>query len=59
MLNKLKNVEERFNTVNELLCDGEVATDISRSTALLKELKTLTPIVEKYREYKKNIADLN
>ena len=59
MLNKLKNVEERFDTVNELLCDGEVATDISRSTALLKELKTLTPIVEKYREYKKNIADLN
>jgi len=59
MLNKLKNVEERFDTINELLCDGEVATDISRSTALLKELKTLTPIVEKYREYKKNISDLN
>ncbi|MBQ2759085.1 MAG: peptide chain release factor 1 [Clostridia bacterium] len=59
MLNKLKNVEERFDTINELLCDGEIATDISRSTALLKELKTLTPIVEKYREYKKNISDLN
>ncbi len=59
MLNKLKNVEERFDTINELLCDSEVATDISRSTALLKELKTLTPIVEKYREYKKNISDLN
>ncbi len=59
MLNKLKNVEERFDTINELLCDGDVATDIGRSTALLKELKTLTPIVEKYREYKKNISDLN
>ena len=59
MLNKLQHVEKRFTEINELLCDGEVATDISRCTALMKELKTLTPIVEKYREYKKNISDLN
>lgn len=59
MLNKLQHVENRFIEVNELLCDSEVAVDISRYTALMKELKTLTPIVEKYREYKKNISDLN
>jgi peptide chain release factor 1 len=56
MLTKLDSVEARFNAVNEELCDPSVTSDIQKYTALMKELKTLTPIVEKYREYK-NLSD--
>ncbi len=52
MLNKLINVEKRFEEVNALLCSGDIASDIEKYTSLMKELKQLTPIVEKYREYK-------
>ncbi len=52
MLNKLITVEKRFEEVNALLCSSDVASDMNQYTALMKELKQLTPIVEKYREYK-------
>lgn len=52
MLNKLINVEKRFEEVNALLCSGDVASDIEKYTSLMKELKQLTPTVEKFREYK-------
>lgn len=52
MLDKLINVEKRFEEVNALLCSGDVASDIEKYTALMKELKQLTPVVEKFREYK-------
>ena len=53
MIEKLKQVEERYNFINDRLCSPEIAADASLSTPLLKELKTLTPVVEKYREYVK------
>ena len=52
MLNKLVTVEKRFEEVNALLCSSDIASDMDKYTALMKELKHLTPIVEKYREYK-------
>lgn len=54
MLEKLRQVEDRYNKINEQLCQPETAADITLSATLLKELKTLTPVVEKYREYVKN-----
>ncbi len=56
MIEKLKQVEERYNFINEQLCSPETASDTSLSAPLLKELKTLTPVVEKFREYTKNEA---
>lgn len=53
MLDKLEKVEERFESVNEMLCDPEVTADIEKYKKLMREMKTLTPIVEKFREYKK------
>lgn len=53
MTDKLTKVEERFETVNELLSDPEVVSDIEQYTSLMKELKQITPVVEKFREYKK------
>lgn len=52
MLNKLITVEKRFEEVNALLCTSDVASDMEKYTSLMKELKQLTPIVEKFREYK-------
>ncbi|MBE6746889.1 MAG: peptide chain release factor 1 [Ruminococcaceae bacterium] len=51
MLEKLKNVEKRYETVNEMLFDPQVVSDQENYKALMKELKNLTPVVEKYREY--------
>lgn len=59
MLNKLVAVEKRFEEVNALLCTSDVASDMEKYTALMKELKQLTPIVEKYREYKNAEASFN
>ena len=52
MLNKLKEVESRFEEINAQLYDPCVVCDTEKYSTLMKEFKTLTPIVEKYREYK-------
>ena len=53
MLDKLQSAEKRLEEINESLSDIEVINDQSKYKALMKEHKQLTPIVEKYREYKK------
>lgn len=52
MLDKLFEVEKRFDAVSEMLCDPNVVSDISKYTSLMKEHKNLEPIVQKYREFK-------
>ncbi|MBR2316234.1 MAG: peptide chain release factor 1 [Clostridia bacterium] len=59
MLEKLKNVEKRYETVNEMLFDPQVVSDQENYRALMKELKTLTPVIEKYREYIKIDNNVN
>lgn len=41
--------------MNELVCRSEVIADMEQYTRLMKELKHLTPVVEKFREYKKAV----
>ena len=53
MFDKLEQVENRYNEVNELVCQSEVVADMEQYTKLMKELKQLSPVVEKFREYKK------
>ena len=53
MFDKLLGIEERFESVNEQLCKPETVSDQELYTKLMKELKNLTPVVEKFREYKK------
>ena len=59
MLNKLTSVEERYEEVNSLLYDPDVISDMTKYSALMKEHKNLTPIVEKFREYKKAEEDFS
>ena len=58
MLDKLKSVEEKFEDINAQLCDPDVVSDMDKYRKLMQDVKHLTPIVEKYREYKKVVADL-
>ena len=52
MFDKLLGIEQRFENVNEQLCDPATVSDQQLYTKLMKELKQLTPVVEKFREYK-------
>ena len=57
MLEKLKDVEKRYEEINALLTDPAVITDTNRYKTLMKEHKTLSPVVEKYREYLKAASE--
>lgn len=59
MFDKLLGIEERFEKTNEMLCSPETVSDQQLYTKLMKELKQLTPVVEKFREYKKIKATLD
>ncbi|MBO7605816.1 MAG: peptide chain release factor 1 [Elusimicrobiaceae bacterium] len=58
MFKRLEATEKRFVEINEKLCDVEVISDQETYKSLMKELKNLTPVVEKYRELKKEENNL-
>lgn len=51
MFDKLKDVEAKFEQINQRLMEPGVVNNNEQYRALMKEYKSLTPIVEKYREY--------
>lgn len=53
MFDKLTEVENKFEEINKQLCDPEIVSNQEQYTKLMKEIKHLTPVVEKFREYKK------
>lgn len=59
MFDKLQLTENRYEEINQKLMDPTVISDTNQYRDLMKEYKNLTPIVEKYREYKaaKNAFD--
>ncbi len=57
MIDKLNEIEEKYNGINAQLSDPQVVSDMENYTALMKEYKTLTPVVDKFREYKQMLAD--
>ena len=59
MLEKLKAAEERYSEINERLMDAGVVSDQEQYKKLMKEYKTLTPLVEKYREYIESLEEDN
>lgn len=52
MFDKLENAEKRYEEINQKLMDPNVVSDNSVYTELMKEFKNLTPLVDKYRNYK-------
>ena len=53
MFDKLEALEERFRLVSEKISNPEVIADMDSWRGFMKEHSDLTPIIEKYREYKK------
>ena len=53
MIERLNEVEKRFDSIEEELGKTETMADIERYTSLLKERAAILPVVEKFREYKK------
>ena len=58
MFDKLQGIEDKLEKINSSLCDPEVESTQEEYKKLMREAKTLTPIVEKFREYKKANSDL-
>ncbi len=58
MFEKLQLIEERYEEINRRLMDPNVVSDQNAYRDLMKEYKNLTPIVEKFRAYKKAAGDL-
>lgn len=52
MFDKLQLTENRYDEINQKLMDPSVINDTNMYRDLMKEYKNLTPIVEKFREYK-------
>ncbi|MBQ7380846.1 MAG: PCRF domain-containing protein, partial [Clostridia bacterium] len=59
MLEKLKAAEEKYISMEMSLADPAIFSDNEKYATLMKEYKTLSPIIEKYREYKSTAAELS
>ena len=51
MLNRLRDVEIRYKEIEKQIENPEVISDMAQYSALMREYKQLTPVIEKYREY--------
>ena len=58
MLEKLKKAEEKYTDIENELAKPDIFSNQEEYTRLMKEYKNLTPIIEKFREYKKVESDL-
>ena len=59
MLEKLAEVESRYDEIESLLADPSVAIDFERVAELAKERSSLQTIVDVYRQYQKQAQDLD
>ncbi|MBR3871089.1 MAG: peptide chain release factor 1 [Clostridia bacterium] len=59
MIEKLAQVEIRYNEVSEKLMQPDIVSDQKQYRGLMKEHKNLTPIIEKYKEYKAAESAMN
>lgn len=58
MLEKLAEVEARYNEIDRLMADPDVAQDYERIGELAKERSGIDAIVTEYRQYKKQVEEL-
>ena len=58
MLEKIKNVEQRFRVISAEMARPEIAADPDRYTQLAREYAELEPVVKKGREYQNILAML-
>ena len=59
MFDKLEALLKRYEEIQRLMTDNEVASDVDKCHKLAKELFSLEGDVKKYREYKKVTAEID
>lgn len=59
MFEKLKSLEDRYNEISEKLSQPDIVSDNGLYTQLMKDFKNMTPVMEKYREYKKTLESFD
>lgn len=59
MLNKLNFAEQRYIQIEGEMNDPEIAANPTEFTKRIKEYNSLTPVITKFREYKKNEQELS
>ena len=52
MFTKLERAEDRFREIEQLITLPHIVSDNKEYSKLMREYKNLTPIIEKYREFK-------
>ncbi|MBR6918470.1 MAG: peptide chain release factor 1 [Clostridia bacterium] len=57
MINRLKEAELRYTSLEEAIASPETLSDMDKYTKLMKEYKSMTPLIEKYREYVRVSSD--
>jgi peptide chain release factor 1 len=58
MLDKLSNIEQRYQEIDELLADPEVTADYTRIQSLSKEQASIRTIVNLARDYRRVMQEL-
>ena len=58
MLNKLNFAEQRYIQIEGEMNDPDIAANPTEFTKRIKEYNSLTPVITKFREYKKNEQEL-
>ncbi len=59
MIDKLEEIERRFEEVGQLIVQPDAMSDIEKYSVLSKEYKELQKIVEKFRDYREAKANLD
>ena len=59
IFNKLAKADDRFREIEQLITLPHIVSDNKEYSRLMKEYKALTPIIEKYREYKCEEKQMN
>lgn len=59
MFEKLELMEQKYEEISLKLSDPDVISDNRLYAQLMREYKNMTPIIEKYREYKKAETSFN
>lgn len=58
MIDKLIEIEKHFEQIEAQLSDASVVSDMEKYKQLMKDYKEMTPVVEKFRAYKKAEEEL-
>jgi peptide chain release factor 1 len=54
LFKKLEQIDDRYREIEQRMTLPEVVSNAKEYSALIKEYKSIEPIIEKYREYKEN-----